>query len=36
MITIEQIDEFRKRTNSSYSDTKYFLEKQWKYPGCNH
>ncbi len=27
MITIEQIDEFRKRTNSSYSDAKYFLEK---------
>lgn len=27
VITIEQIDEFRKRTNSSYSDAKYFLEK---------
>lgn len=27
MITIEQIDEFRKRTNSSYEDAKYFLEK---------
>ncbi len=27
MITIEQIDEFRKRTNSSYGDAKYFLEK---------
>lgn len=25
MITIEQIDEFRKRTNSSYEDAKYFL-----------
>lgn len=27
MITIEQIDEFRKRTNSSYEDARYFLEK---------
>ncbi|MCX7772997.1 MAG: hypothetical protein N2376_07795 [Clostridia bacterium] len=27
MITIEQIDEFRKRTHSSYEDAKYFLEK---------
>lgn len=27
MVTIEQIDEFRKRTNSSYEDAKYFLEK---------
>ena len=27
MITIEQIDEFRKRTNSSYEDAKYYLEK---------
>ncbi|NMA67703.1 MAG: hypothetical protein GX957_15980 [Clostridiaceae bacterium] len=27
MITIEQIDEFRKRTNSSYGDAKYFLER---------
>lgn len=27
MITMDQIDEFRKRTNSSYSDAKYFLEK---------
>ncbi len=27
MVTIEQIDEFRKRTNSSYGDAKYFLEK---------
>jgi hypothetical protein len=27
MVTIEQIDEFRKRTNSSYADAKYFLEK---------
>lgn len=27
MITIEQIDEFRKRTNSSYEDAKFFLEK---------
>lgn len=27
MITMEQIDEFRKRTNSSYGDAKYFLEK---------
>ncbi|NLU52326.1 MAG: hypothetical protein GXX10_05635 [Clostridiaceae bacterium] len=27
MITIELIDEFRKRTNSSYEDAKYFLEK---------
>lgn len=27
MITIEMIDEFRKRTNSSYADAKYFLEK---------
>jgi len=27
MVTIEQIDEFRKRTNSSYEDAKYYLEK---------
>lgn len=27
MITIEQIDEFRKRTNSSYEDAKFYLEK---------
>jgi len=27
MITIEQIDEFRKRTHSSYEDAKFFLEK---------
>lgn len=27
MITIEQIDEFRKRTHSSYEDAKYYLEK---------
>jgi hypothetical protein len=27
MITIEQIDEFRKRTHSSYEDAKYFLER---------
>lgn len=27
MITIEQIDEFRKRTNSSYEDARAFLEK---------
>lgn len=27
MITIDQIDEFRKRTNSSYEDAKYYLEK---------
>lgn len=27
MITIDQIDEFRKRTHSSYEDAKYFLEK---------
>lgn len=27
MITIEQIDEFRKRTRSSYEDAKFFLEK---------
>lgn len=27
MITIEQIDEFRKRTNSSYEDAKYYLER---------
>ncbi|NLL68400.1 MAG: hypothetical protein GX236_12035 [Clostridiaceae bacterium] len=27
MVTIEQIDEFRKRTHSSYEDAKYFLEK---------
>ena len=27
MITIEQIDEFRKRTNSSYEDAKYYLDK---------
>jgi hypothetical protein len=27
MITIELIDEFRKRTNSSYSDAKFYLEK---------
>lgn len=27
MVTIEQIDEFRKRTNSSYEDAKYFLQK---------
>lgn len=27
MITIEQIDEFRKRTNSSYEDAKVFLER---------
>ncbi len=26
MITIEQIDEFRKRTHSSYEDAKFFLE----------
>jgi hypothetical protein len=27
MITIEQIDEFRKRTNSSYEDARVFLER---------
>lgn len=27
MITIEQIDEFRKRTNSSYEDARFFLER---------
>lgn len=27
MITMEQIDEFRKRTNSSYEDAKYYLER---------
>jgi len=27
MITIEQIDEFRRRTNSSYEDAKFFLER---------
>jgi len=27
MITMEQVDEFRKRTNSSYEDAKYFLER---------
>lgn len=27
IVTIEQIDEFRKRTNSSYEDAKYYLEK---------
>jgi hypothetical protein len=27
MVTIEKIDEFRKRTNSSYEDARYFLEK---------
>ncbi len=27
VITIEQIDEFRKRTHSSYEDAKYYLEK---------
>lgn len=27
MMTIEQIDEFRKRTHSSYEDAKYFLER---------
>lgn len=27
MVTIEQIDEFRKRTNSSYEDARYFLER---------
>lgn len=27
MVTMEQIDEFRKRTNSSYEDARYFLEK---------
>lgn len=26
MITIETIDEFRRRTNSSYDDARYFLE----------
>ena len=27
MITIEQIDEFRKRTHSSYEDAKFFSKK---------
>ena len=27
MVTIEQIDEFRKRTNSSYEDARFFLER---------
>lgn len=27
MITIQMIDEFRRRTNSSYDDAKYFLER---------
>ena len=27
MVTIEQIDEFRKRTHSSYEDAKFFLER---------
>ena len=27
MITMEQVDEFRKRTNSSYEDAKYYLER---------
>lgn len=27
MITMEQVDEFRRRTNSSYEDAKYFLER---------
>jgi hypothetical protein len=27
MITIEMIDEFRRRTNCSYDDAKYYLEK---------
>ncbi|NLX63786.1 MAG: DUF4342 domain-containing protein [Clostridiaceae bacterium] len=27
MITMEQIDEFRKRTHSSYEDARFFLEK---------
>ena len=27
MVTIEQIDEFRKRTNSSYEEARFFLEK---------
>ena len=27
MITMEQIDEYRKRTNSSYEDAKYYLER---------
>jgi hypothetical protein len=27
MVTIEQIDEFRRRTNSSYEDARFFLER---------
>lgn len=27
MITMEQVDEFRRRTNSSYEDAKYYLER---------
>ena len=36
MVTIEMVEEFRRRTNCSYDDAKYYLRSIMRYAGSHY